>query len=1036
MVFDSAGSAASDGSSLTFDWSFGDGGRSGASKVTHLFAQAGSYTVTLTARDAAGNKSTVTQQLSIAAAAVPSAFASVAVEVRVGTSVVSGASVTVLGGASATTDSQGLATLAVGVGVPQVIQVRAGGYTTQIRRLNLANTLTTGFLKVGLAYAAQPMALNAVENGADATGGNGVRVQLPPAALVDASGTPVTGTVQATISPIDVVNETPAFPGAFSGYDSAGQAGLLLSWGTADFQFSQNGQALNLAPGARATIDLPIYAGLDAAGLPIKEGDVYPLWYLDEASGLWMQEGSGVVTLSAGSASGFVLRGAVGHFSWWNHDKFDEGYGGNGGCCIDSNFDGACDGPTMCYVRGRTNCTGSICGAGRDAATAPPAWLAEDIIASGVTKTLLFPAAYPVELEGFASNGLYSGKRIISSTAGQNVTFELVLTPLQMAQGNQVISLPHDQNYASQGAGSSSKFDFDVSVNDVLLVAVERGSGSLLEGDVRLFAPGNTSTPIESATFGSVGAQFSRTVTGGRHTVEVRALKNAPGGFRLVVKVIGTAPTVQTVSPAAGATLVAPNAPISVTFSSPMKAASVNASSFKARALAQTISGAFAVSGNTVTLTPSSNLPQGVPIRVQLTTAIQNSVNAALAQPFEWSFVPAEALDTKMTFATSGIKYLASLGDGDFGVLLHDSSTAPAQLVFVRYRPGVGILERQELSRDGPGINLQAYPLRIASNGTGSFVIVWSVRPDAGINDWRLMARFYDSTLGWRDPVQLRQMSTYTDDYVSAVMNLAGDVMVAYSDNGSPQRGWAHRYTTAAGWEPVVGIDGPSGPGAQFHVRLAMNDDGNAVAAWRNTYSAYATIYDAEAGMWGPVSDLGNAQGNVRAAAMSPEGDAFVLIVDGLDGVHVSRHLAGGSWEDRTIPSANSNSCAPQLAVPSSASVTVAACSTAPGLHTPFLARWTSGTWSTWEPNVELDSEAGGVFMRIALSPSQALDVIWSHGGAASHRRYPGPGGDWGVTPSTTSLSAITLVTGDFCADDDAAVYADNFSGLWLVRVR
>ena len=43
-----------DGDALSYTWSFGDGGQAGGSQVTHTFAAAGSYTVTVTVRDAGG----------------------------------------------------------------------------------------------------------------------------------------------------------------------------------------------------------------------------------------------------------------------------------------------------------------------------------------------------------------------------------------------------------------------------------------------------------------------------------------------------------------------------------------------------------------------------------------------------------------------------------------------------------------------------------------------------------------------------------------------------------------------------------------------------------------------------------------------------------------------------------------------------------------------------------------------------------------------------------------------------------------------
>jgi len=66
VAFSAVGSDP-DGDALSYTWSFGDGGQAGGAKVSHTFAQAGSYTVTVTARDAHG--STGTAELTVVVAA-------------------------------------------------------------------------------------------------------------------------------------------------------------------------------------------------------------------------------------------------------------------------------------------------------------------------------------------------------------------------------------------------------------------------------------------------------------------------------------------------------------------------------------------------------------------------------------------------------------------------------------------------------------------------------------------------------------------------------------------------------------------------------------------------------------------------------------------------------------------------------------------------------------------------------------------------------------------------------------------------------
>ena len=67
LMFSAAGSTDPDGDALSFSWSFGDGTAAAAgSSATHEYADWGSYTATLTARDAFGLSSSVTSEVTVA----------------------------------------------------------------------------------------------------------------------------------------------------------------------------------------------------------------------------------------------------------------------------------------------------------------------------------------------------------------------------------------------------------------------------------------------------------------------------------------------------------------------------------------------------------------------------------------------------------------------------------------------------------------------------------------------------------------------------------------------------------------------------------------------------------------------------------------------------------------------------------------------------------------------------------------------------------------------------------------------------------
>jgi PKD repeat protein len=68
VAYSGAGSSDSDGSVVSYRWSFGDGGTGTGPAIGHTYARAGTYSVTLTVTDNAGQSTTVARSLTVAAA--------------------------------------------------------------------------------------------------------------------------------------------------------------------------------------------------------------------------------------------------------------------------------------------------------------------------------------------------------------------------------------------------------------------------------------------------------------------------------------------------------------------------------------------------------------------------------------------------------------------------------------------------------------------------------------------------------------------------------------------------------------------------------------------------------------------------------------------------------------------------------------------------------------------------------------------------------------------------------------------------------
>lgn len=203
-----------------------------------------------------------------------------------------------------------------------VLHLSAAGFADQVVPVRTPTANASQFFDITMIARGAAQSFDA---GADATlsGADGSEVSVAAGSFVDQNGQPVVGPIDLTITPVDVSSPASlaAFPGEFSGVlEGDTGASPIVSLGTVEFQFSQNGNPLQLAAGQSAQVLIPVYFGTYQDGSPINLGDSIPLWNLDEDTGLWTQEGVGVVVAAAASPTGLAMQATVGHFSWWNCD--------------------------------------------------------------------------------------------------------------------------------------------------------------------------------------------------------------------------------------------------------------------------------------------------------------------------------------------------------------------------------------------------------------------------------------------------------------------------------------------------------------------------------------------------------------------------------------------------------------------------------------------------------------------------------------------------------------------------------------------
>jgi hypothetical protein len=142
--------------------------------------------------------------------------------------------------------------------------------------------------------------------------GSGAQVTIAADALVDTLGNPYHGQVQAEVLYLDPTADH--FEAMMPGGDLAAvrtdnDTVQLISYGMLNVQLHDaNGNKLQLQEGKPGAISYPVPKGMEADAPPS-----IPLWYFNEQTGLWQEEG--IAYLQNGHYTGMAS-----HFSWWNLD--------------------------------------------------------------------------------------------------------------------------------------------------------------------------------------------------------------------------------------------------------------------------------------------------------------------------------------------------------------------------------------------------------------------------------------------------------------------------------------------------------------------------------------------------------------------------------------------------------------------------------------------------------------------------------------------------------------------------------------------
>jgi hypothetical protein len=150
-----------------------------------------------------------------------------------------------------------------------------------------------------------------VSSGGDVTLANGTKITFPANGIVKASGGAYSGSMKVYATYIDPTDPdiSQNIPGSFQALDKDNKKVILTSYGMVAVELeSSAGEKLQVAPNSTATLTMPIPAALQSSA-PAS----IALWFVDEQTGIWKEEGTATKT-------GNSYIGTVKHFTYWNCD--------------------------------------------------------------------------------------------------------------------------------------------------------------------------------------------------------------------------------------------------------------------------------------------------------------------------------------------------------------------------------------------------------------------------------------------------------------------------------------------------------------------------------------------------------------------------------------------------------------------------------------------------------------------------------------------------------------------------------------------
>ena len=340
----------------------------------------------------------------------------------------------------------------------------------------------------------------------------------------------------------------------------------------------------------------------------------------------------------------------------------------------------------------------------------------------------------------------------------------------------------------------------------------------------------------------------------------------------------------------------------------------------------------------------------------------------------------------------------------------------------------------------------------LVSDGSGNIIAVWNTADD-------IFACSFDWKTGWSSPVLLGATKRAGPELTHHVsMNKNGDAVAVWIQNitGAGFRIYASKYAKATGWTKGVPID--NGNGNVDDPFVATNENGNTIAIWvqsdGKTSNVWSNRYNVNKG-WGTASQVYSNSGRpfFPKVAIDNDGNAVAIWMHYLKkgatnaNIWASRFATDKGWENASpIDNKTGHAYLPNIVMDEKGDATAIWVQSNRKFDAIFANQWMVGKgWSNAkqiENNpVSISTEDPHPRPYMALDNKGNPTVIWyqcdENGGGSIwiNRFLPGTGWTEPTLISNSSIDGPAEPRIAFDADGSAiAVWEQQDHGIWSAR--